>query len=167
MRGENYLQIMPDQYIYIYIYIYWHLWCPCWTQLRYCVYCACCYCVLSQIARFMGPTWAYLGPTGPRWAPSWPQGLCYLGCIKKLKPIHNDWRFADDRLKSICLGENCCVYIQLLRIFSSVIELTQFILANIGWIIFLRQAGDKTNYDLVYRRTVASLGLNELKFKFV
>ena len=23
----------------------------------------------SLIARFMGPTWAHLGPTGPRWAP--------------------------------------------------------------------------------------------------
>ena len=30
----------------------------------------------TLIARFMGPTW---GPTGPRWAPSWPLELCYLG----------------------------------------------------------------------------------------
>ena len=34
---------------------------------------------LSLIARFMGPTWAHLGPTGPRWAPCWPHELCYLG----------------------------------------------------------------------------------------
>ena len=31
------------------------------------------------IARFMGPTWAHLGLTGPRWAPCWPHELCYLG----------------------------------------------------------------------------------------
>ena len=33
----------------------------------------------SLIARFMGPTWAHLGPTGPRWATCWPHELCYLG----------------------------------------------------------------------------------------
>ena len=33
----------------------------------------------SQIARFMGPTWAHLGPVGPRWAPCWPHGPCYQG----------------------------------------------------------------------------------------
>ena len=27
---------------------------------------------LTQIARFMGPTWGHLGPVGPRWAPCWP-----------------------------------------------------------------------------------------------
>ena len=26
----------------------------------------------SQIAKFMGPTWAHLGPVSPRWAPCWP-----------------------------------------------------------------------------------------------
>ena len=31
------------------------------------------------IARFMGSTWAHLGPTGPRWAPCWSRELCYLG----------------------------------------------------------------------------------------
>ena len=31
------------------------------------------------IARFVGPTWAHLGLTGPRWAPCWPHELCYLG----------------------------------------------------------------------------------------
>ena len=36
--------------------------------------------ITSLIARFMGPTWAHLGPTGPRWAPCWPHDLCYLGC---------------------------------------------------------------------------------------
>ena len=34
---------------------------------------------LTQMARFMGPTWGHLGPTGPRWAPWWPHELCYLG----------------------------------------------------------------------------------------
>ena len=34
----------------------------------------------SLIARFMGPTWVHLGPTGPRWAPCWPHEPCYLGC---------------------------------------------------------------------------------------
>ena len=33
----------------------------------------------SLKARFMGPTWAHLGPTGPRWAPCWPHELCHLG----------------------------------------------------------------------------------------
>ena len=33
----------------------------------------------APIARFMGPTWDHLGPTGPRWAPCWPHELCYLG----------------------------------------------------------------------------------------
>ena len=27
----------------------------------------------------MGPTWAHLGPTGPRWASCWPHEPCYLG----------------------------------------------------------------------------------------
>ena len=31
----------------------------------------------SQIARFMGPTWAHLGPVSPRWAPCWPHEPCY------------------------------------------------------------------------------------------
>ena len=33
--------------------------------------------VSSLIARFMGPTWAHLGSTGPRWAPCWPHEPCY------------------------------------------------------------------------------------------
>ena len=33
----------------------------------------------TLVTRFMGPTWAHLGPTGPRWAPFWPHELCYLG----------------------------------------------------------------------------------------
>ena len=35
---------------------------------------------VSQIAKFMGPTWAHLGPVGPRWAPCWPHESCYQGC---------------------------------------------------------------------------------------
>ena len=34
---------------------------------------------ITLIARFMGPTWAHLGSTGPRWAPCWPHEFCYLG----------------------------------------------------------------------------------------
>ena len=33
----------------------------------------------TQIAKFMGPTWAHLGPVGPRWAPCWPHEPCYQG----------------------------------------------------------------------------------------
>ena len=40
---------------------------------------------MHLIARFMGPTWAQLGPTGPRWAPSWPHELCYLGISASVK----------------------------------------------------------------------------------
>ena len=37
------------------------------------------FCIISPIARFTGPTLGSSGPTGPRWAPCWPHGLCYLG----------------------------------------------------------------------------------------
>ena len=37
---------------------------------------------VSLIVRFMGPTRAHLGPTGPRWAPCWHHELCYLGTVK-------------------------------------------------------------------------------------
>ena len=37
--------------------------------------------VYTLIARFMGPTWAHMGPTGPRWASCWPYELCYLGIL--------------------------------------------------------------------------------------
>ena len=40
--------------------------------------------ISSLRARFIKPTWAHLGPTGPRWAPSWPHELCYLGCYNWL-----------------------------------------------------------------------------------
>ena len=33
----------------------------------------------TQIERFMGQTWANLGPVGPRWAPCWPHESCYQG----------------------------------------------------------------------------------------
>ena len=38
--------------------------------------------IATLIARFMGPTWAHLGPTGPRLAPYWPHELCYLGSTR-------------------------------------------------------------------------------------
>ena len=34
---------------------------------------------LYQIARFVWPTWAHLGPPGPRWAPRCPHQSCYEG----------------------------------------------------------------------------------------
>ena len=47
-------------------------------------------CDYTLIARFMGPTWGHLGPTGPRWAPCWPHELCYLGkCTPILESIIN------------------------------------------------------------------------------
>ena len=33
----------------------------------------------TQIAKLMEPTWAYLGPVGPRWAQCWPHEHCYQG----------------------------------------------------------------------------------------
>ena len=33
----------------------------------------------TQIARFMDPPWAHLGPVGPRWAPCWPHESCIQG----------------------------------------------------------------------------------------
>ena len=35
-------------------------------------------CWTTLIAKFMGPTLAHLGPTGPRWTPLWPHDPCYL-----------------------------------------------------------------------------------------
>ena len=34
---------------------------------------------VTQIAKFMGPTWAHLDPVSPRWAPCWPHESCYQG----------------------------------------------------------------------------------------
>ena len=48
----------------------------------------------TLIARFMGPTWAHLGPTGPRWAPCWPHEPCYLGMKAK-----QDWNDTIDKTK--------------------------------------------------------------------
>ena len=33
----------------------------------------------TQISRFMRPTWAHLGPVGPRWAPCWSHEPCCQG----------------------------------------------------------------------------------------
>ena len=46
---------------------------------------------LALIARFMGPTWGHLGPTGPRWAPCWPHELCYLGDYSGLWLNETKW----------------------------------------------------------------------------
>ena len=51
--GTNFNAILSETYIYIYIYIY----------------------------KFKGPTWAHLGPVGPRCVPCRPHAPCYLGCF--------------------------------------------------------------------------------------
>ena len=43
--------------------------------------------VFTLIARFRGPTCAHLGPTGPRWVPYWPHGLCYLCCFSYVTTV--------------------------------------------------------------------------------
>ena len=57
----------------------------------------------SLIARFMGATWAHLGPTGPRWAPCWPHELCYLECYMNrwLTPVLQTTRFSDRIINSL------------------------------------------------------------------
>ena len=45
---------------------------------------------LTQIARFVGPTWAHLGPVVPRWAPYWPHKPCYQGISRAHKVSEHD-----------------------------------------------------------------------------
>ena len=63
----------------------------------------------TLIARFMGPTWDPSGATGPRWAPCWPQELCYLG----LRPRQDGHHFLDDILKCIFFNENIKISIKI------------------------------------------------------
>ena len=44
----------------------------------------------TQIAKFMRPTWAHLGPAGSIWAPCWPHEPCYQG--RSLIPTDKEWR---------------------------------------------------------------------------
>ena len=37
--------------------------------------------IQTQIAKFMGPTWAHLGPVGTRWALCWLHEPCYHGTM--------------------------------------------------------------------------------------
>ena len=53
---------------------------------------------ITQIARFMGPTWAHQGPTGPRWAPWWPHELCFMG--KQYKTWTTFYIIRNDRIKN-------------------------------------------------------------------
>ena len=39
----------------------------------------------------MGPTWAHLGPVGPRWAPCWPHEPCYQGCSWHVSSVVVAW----------------------------------------------------------------------------
>ena len=58
--------------------------------------------VHTQKAKFMGPTWAHLGPVGPRWAPCWPHETCYEGRLTRHHMKHNqtnhDLPYYNDRL---------------------------------------------------------------------
>ena len=42
----------------------------------------------TQMARFTWPTWAYLGPVGPRQAPCWPHEPCFEGIVI----IYKNWK---------------------------------------------------------------------------
>ena len=51
------------------------------------------FCSGTPIARFMGPTWAHMGPTEPRLAPCWPHEACYLGSGGWVADIFGSWSF--------------------------------------------------------------------------
>ena len=67
----------------------------------------------SQIVRFMGPTWAHLGPVGPRWAPCWPHELCYQGCDNE-SVLRNDSTTSSLSFPS-ALSQNTYTYIYQLQ----------------------------------------------------
>ena len=48
-------------------------------------------CILSQIAKFMGPTWDPPGSYRPRWAPCWPHEPCYLRCFTRQCEQSVEW----------------------------------------------------------------------------
>ena len=54
--------------------------------------------ILTQIAKFMGPTWAHLGPVGPRWASCWPHEPCYQDYHYPLRNIVNNQTVPGPRL---------------------------------------------------------------------
>ena len=56
--------------------------------------------MVSLIERFMGPTWAHLGPTGPRWAPCWAMNFAIWDILIKVN--------ISDRT---CMIKHCCFYI--------------------------------------------------------
>ena len=66
-------------------------------------------CNMPPITRFMGPTWAQLGPTGPRWAPCWPHETCYLGLLwinhQPIRDTETKWNhscvFPDNRQNAL------------------------------------------------------------------
>ena len=65
-----------------------------------------------------GQNGVYLGPKGPRWAPSWPREPCYPGNFKDLNDYHL-WLFTTIILKIIVL---ITVYVQ--RSFKCIIPST-------------------------------------------
>ena len=59
----------------------------------------------SLIARLMGQYDAHQGPTGPRWAPCWPHGPCYLVSLD-IKPF-SSLKYRVPSLKWLCLCHHC------------------------------------------------------------
>ena len=45
---------------------------------------------ITEITKFMGPTWAHLDPVGPRWALCWPHEPSYQGTLRMLWGWNND-----------------------------------------------------------------------------
>ena len=52
--------------------------------------------IFSLLARFMGPVWAHLVPTGRRWVPCGPHQLCYLGSNRRGKIWISYWNLFSD-----------------------------------------------------------------------
>ena len=68
-------------------------------------------CKRTLVARFMGPAWAHLGPSRPRWVPYWPHELCYLrkawcGYHSQQAANNNDMQGVDD-----CYYIEICIFI--------------------------------------------------------
>ena len=60
----------------------------------------------TLIARFMGPTWADLGPVGPRWAPCRPHEPCYL---RNCRTLTLTAHFVEGQLTTLtCRSQRSC-----------------------------------------------------------
>ena len=93
----------------------------------------------TLIARFMGPTWAHLGPAGPRWAPCWPHELCYLGTFT--------WFF--DALKLKQLNGIAWASSSSPRWHSYFMKLHWW-LSSIRWEVYLNWKWQNLSYNICY-----------------